>query len=204
MATPSNERQAQAQQKRAGDMVNHADDRERQGGATMNNMKMADEADHPTHSHFKSATACALPDSSPDNSVLPPLSATLPPPAAVYCGFSLLSLVRVVASLLLIGCCVSAVLYFSELRSLFVSTLTYVRNLGPVTGSLVLCAANIVGALLFMPCIPFTLGAGQKGKNNRSAIREWTRQAMHIQWWRSFLTVPDESRARAGIACLVA
>lgn len=53
-----------------------------------------------------------------------------------------------------------SLLFFHEAKDFFLDTLTFVNELGPLRGSLVLCAANIIGALLFMPCVPFTLGAG--------------------------------------------
>jgi uncharacterized membrane protein YdjX (TVP38/TMEM64 family) len=46
------------------------------------------------------------------------------------------------------------------MKDVFLDTLTYVNGLGPLRGSVVLCIANIIGALLMMPCVPFTLGAG--------------------------------------------
>jgi len=41
-----------------------------------------------------------------------------------------------------------------------VTALQWIQGLGFYEGAIVLTVANIIGAILFMPCVPFTLGAG--------------------------------------------
>ena len=76
------------------------------------------------------------------------------------CGLSVLGVIRLSFLLALLMALIFSLLFFREAKDFFLDTLTYVNELGPVRGSLVLCIANIIGALLFMPCVPFTLGAG--------------------------------------------
>ena len=52
------------------------------------------------------------------------------------------------------------VLFSSDVLHALLSLLTAIKRLGHVRGAIALSIANIVGALLFAPCLPFTLGAG--------------------------------------------
>ncbi len=60
----------------------------------------------------------------------------------------------------MVGGLVLGVIYFEELKDQFYIGLRYIRSLGVLQGSIVLVAANVIGALLMLPCLPFTLAAG--------------------------------------------
>lgn len=53
-----------------------------------------------------------------------------------------------------------AIVFWQWVETAFIDALTYIQNLGFVDGAIVLVIANIIGAICFMPCVPFTLGAG--------------------------------------------
>jgi hypothetical protein len=55
---------------------------------------------------------------------------------------------------------VLALFFFQELKGHMTSSLTYIRDIGVLKGSILLCVTNILGALAFLPCLPWTLGAG--------------------------------------------
>lgn len=106
------------------------------------------------HTHTPTANTTHITTSSS------PSSSSSSSPSSICTGFPFLLLIRFTFLLAFIACVLSAIFYFHELKHAFLDTLVYIRELGPLRGSIVLCLANIIGALLFMPCVPFTLGAG--------------------------------------------
>jgi hypothetical protein len=51
--------------------------------------------------------------------------------------------------------------YWEEVKYSFMLSLQWIDDLGPVYGALILCVMTITAAVLFLPCLPFTLGAGK-------------------------------------------
>lgn len=80
--------------------------------------------------------------------------------SACCCGLSLVVVVRLMVALSMLALLTASVIWFDSMKIAFMDTLNYVHQLGPLRGSIVLCIANIIGAMLLMPCVPFTLGAG--------------------------------------------
>jgi uncharacterized membrane protein YdjX (TVP38/TMEM64 family) len=67
---------------------------------------------------------------------------------------------RLLFMTLLVACFVLGVFFFEDLKEDFLMTLTFIQHLGRFQGSIVLCTANIIGAILGLPCLPFTLASG--------------------------------------------
>lgn len=53
-----------------------------------------------------------------------------------------------------------SVTFWETLSHNFMIGLNWIQSLGLLYGSIALCATNIVGALLVLPCLPFTLASG--------------------------------------------
>jgi len=89
-----------------------------------------------------------------------PRLARAAPVAPCCCGLSVMGVIRLCFLVALICSVLVGAFYFDRMKTVFLDTLEFVHELGPLRGSVVLCVANIIGALLMMPCVPFTLGAG--------------------------------------------
>jgi hypothetical protein len=69
-------------------------------------------------------------------------------------------LLRSLFLMCLVAFFVWSVMAWADIKTQFRACLTWVDQLGMFYGSLVLCCANIIGAILFLPCLPFTLASG--------------------------------------------
>jgi uncharacterized membrane protein YdjX (TVP38/TMEM64 family) len=94
------------------------------------------------------------------NSTLPTNNYNLSTPRLLPRSCSPIIVIRIILLLMLVTGLIVGSIFFDQLKSGFLSTLQYCKQLGPINGSIALIISNIIGALLFLPCLPFTLGAG--------------------------------------------
>lgn len=69
-------------------------------------------------------------------------------------------LIKFMLLCILISMITLAVIFWQYVETAFVDSLAYIKQLGFIEGAIALTIANIIGAILFLPCVPFTLGAG--------------------------------------------
>ena len=70
-----------------------------------------------------------------------------------------------------LGASIFLVIFFwTPLSDFFLNVLRGLRDLPPLYGALILVGANVVAALMFLPCLPFTLATGFIFKTVRGSI----------------------------------
>jgi len=81
-------------------------------------------------------------------------------PEPIRC-VSMVSFFRFLALCLLVAFFCLGIFFFDEVKEHSLECLEWIRSLGFLYGSIALCIVNILGAMLFLPCLPFTLASGE-------------------------------------------
>lgn len=86
--------------------------------------------------------------------------------ATRYCCFgkvpvpSCHAVLKVIFGIFLIASAIGVVFFWGSFQRGFISGLQWVSGLDTIHGCFILLISNIIGALLFLPCLPFTLASG--------------------------------------------